>query len=67
MGFHSLKRRRCGPQKAIVAAVLGGSGSQSEAIDLVRMINPAHLTDGEYLLVYRYTVLSMTGHTVGKQ
>lgn len=61
-----LKNQLLPAQKAIVAAVLGGSGSQSEAIDLVRTINPAHLTDGEYLLIYRYTVPSMTGNSRGK-
>jgi tetratricopeptide (TPR) repeat protein len=39
-------------QKAVLAAVLSASGSPNEATELVRSINPQHLSDAEYRLVY---------------
>lgn len=39
-------------QKAVLSAVLSATGSQSEAVSVATSINPQHLTDPEYLLVY---------------
>jgi hypothetical protein len=39
-------------QKAVVVAVLAASGSPGEAMALARTIKSAHLTEGEYRLVY---------------
>lgn len=39
-------------QKAVLASVLAASGSREEAMALARTIRSAHLTDGEYRLVY---------------
>jgi tetratricopeptide (TPR) repeat protein len=43
-------------QKAVVAAVLGATGSRTEAIALARTMRPTHLTDAEYRLVYEFTL-----------
>ena len=40
-------------QKAVLSAVLGATGSQSEAVSVATSINPQQLTDPEYRLVYR--------------
>ena len=42
-------------QKAIAAAVLAATGMKNEAIRLARTMNPDHLTDPEYRLVYAFT------------
>jgi hypothetical protein len=39
-------------QKAVLAAVLAATGSSNEATALAKSINPQHLTDGEYRLVF---------------
>ena len=39
-------------QKAVLAAVLAATGSANEATALAKSINPQHLTDGEYRLVF---------------
>ena len=42
-------------QKAVLAAVLAATGSANEAASLAKSINPQHLTDGEYRLVFSLT------------
>lgn len=40
-------------QKAVLAAVLAATGSSNEATALAKSINPQHLTDAEYRLIYQ--------------
>jgi tetratricopeptide (TPR) repeat protein len=42
-------------QKAIAVAVLAATGMKNEAVRLARTMNPDHLTDPEYRLVYAFT------------